>query len=540
MLFRYAILLGAFLLVPITALYFPVRLLGAADRPSFVTAPELAAVFFFGVAYVMWAARFFFNAPKLHFGLKAPEAPLPLMDKALLLALGGAASIGVFAAAKYAFYNYEIGTMEANLIQTGLALFRDPAQSYPDPVNGSAIAYMYPPLVSAVSGFLFDVFDHSFAWARGASVVLSLATGGILLSLYKGDNDKGQKLSLFLVWLTVPIYFSAYPYTVRPDAYLVFFTCASVALLGRYLARGNMLVLLLSAVAMGLAILAKHHAAVVLVTLAVCLLAQRQVLAAVLFGAVAALLVVVPLWILDGETNHWLMKTMLLGKSHGLRIAFVGGALTDMPLALLIAGSLLFVKGRPAMELARNPVFMALIGSVPLAVLAHAKGGYGSYTNYLVPVALALPLVWGSRPVEWRRLIIIAFVIAGPTNLMLRTYAPFHKIAPVSAAYMTKLVAETKGPIMLARRQGFLLANDRVPEDDIGDAVYEFAQAGIMEPTERIKANILSGRYEIIASNREHELLGSEVVQYLFTHYNVDTTNEVFDFLFTRKAESGK
>jgi hypothetical protein len=121
----------------------------------------------------------------------------------------------------------------------------------------------------------------------------------------------------------------------------------------------------------------------------------------------------------------------------------------------------------------------------------------------------------------------LLFALSLPYFVKYRPFATWLVYAPEQAQQVVRQIESTHGPVLISRRQEFLLRTGRPVLDDLGDMYFEFVPAGYRKVGTRINREIRSGKYQLIMLEAgELDWLDPETRTWLATHYNLSSDPE--------------
>ena len=184
-----------------------------------------------------------------------------------------------------------------------------------------------------------------------------------------------------------------------------------------------------------------------------------------------------------------------------------------------------------------TPLPLVLVSYSVVAFLAVLKGTMWSSSNLAFTFCLLLPILLCFLEFRLSLLFIFSILLCFDAfrNTYFFPYSTTHLGPQSDAEKISALVKNATGPVLLDRKQEFLIRHEKEVHDDLG-VMNEFKWAGNHMPRKRIEADILSGKYEIILSLREN--LGGtgmdNVVSYLGRNYS-KSENSIFRTVYISK-----
>ncbi|MDQ1474543.1 MAG: hypothetical protein QOJ99_6023 [Bryobacterales bacterium] len=439
-------------------------------------------------------------------------------------------------------YPYEADTMEGNILLQGVSVWINPAQLYPDPERDKAVSYIFPPLAGVFFGTIYDLTRRVLFYPRILNFGLICVTGILLTGFINLNRLQGYVV--FSSWLCLQVFFSGYLCSIRVDALLVFLAASGCCLFRLYLDRGQAGYLLACGVVLCAAILCKQHGLFVLAGLSLTLLWKREIRAALLLAAVALAPVgLLSVW-LNLVTNGWYLRTLSLN-AHRFSVGYsitALSAITSYAISSVILGCGIMafwelIRQRP--KAGYPGIWLYVLGACyfPIACAGVLQGGIGSMDNFAFELALLLPIVCARFMSGGRALLAcsLLFALSLPYFVKYRPFATWLVYAPEQAQQVVRQIESTHGPVLISRRQEFLLRTGRPVLDDLGDMYFEFVPAGYRKVGTRINREIRSGKYQLIMLEAgELDWLDPETRTWLATHYNLSSDPE--RALFQRQA----
>jgi hypothetical protein len=437
-------------------------------------------------------------------------------------------------------YPYEADTMEGNILLQGISVWINPAQLYPDPERDKAVSYIFPPLVGVFFGTIYGVTGRVLFYPRILNFGLICATGVLLTRLI--NLNRLQSFVVFSAWICLQVFFCGYLCSIRVDASLAFLAASACYLFRLYSDRRRTGYLLASGVALAAAILCKQHGLFVLAGLSLALLWKRDIRGAALLSALALTpFLLVSFW-LNPVTHGWYLRTLLLN-AHRFSVGFSITALSAMgsytiSSVILACGLAAFwevIRQRPHAGYPGIWLYVLVACYIPVACAGVMQGGIGSMDNFAFLLALLLPIVCArflsaDRGVNVGSALLacgLLFALSLPYMVKFRPFAAWLVYAPEQAQQVVNEIEAAQGPVLISRRQEFLLRTRRPVLDDLGDMYFEFVPAGYRQVGERINREIRSGKYQLIMLEAgEMQWLEPATQAWLASHYDLSSDPE--------------
>jgi hypothetical protein len=124
-----------------------------------------------------------------------------------------------------------------------------------------------------------------------------------------------------------------------------------------------------------------------------------------------------------------------------------------------------------------------------------------------------------------------------PSFVLYQPFAGWLVYAPAPAQQITNEIQSAPGPVLLGRRQEFLLRTGRPVYDDIGDIYFEFVPAGYPQAAARLNREIRSGKYALLMMEPdEFQEMEESTRQFLTSNYRVsaDPARAIFQLRLTK------
>lgn len=489
------------------------RLIGDGHSANYLTLHELLLTVVFGFLLAIWAfpLRREINSRQARFAF---------------LFLFCATLFNAWVGTKYLLYPYEFDVIEGNNLLQGLVFWHNPSQLYPNPETGAAVVYLYPPFSGILYGTLYQLSGYQLFYPRLLNFLLVLLSGYFLTRLTK--LTKLQAFYIFCSWMFLQTFISGYLYSLRVDGLLVFLLVLACYLFKEFLELHSRWKLLATALVLSLAILTKQHGLFVLAAFVLTLLLTRQLWPAALLITIALAPVLTLSLYVNVITEGWYWKTMTLGNHRAPDSRVFFGFLSPSVILVIFTASIIYYETlrRDNFLKFKEEAWLLLVAACYfwIATAGLMIGGLNSMNNYMFLFAILLPAVWITILPQKELTLIAGWTLLTLSRYYFLTheYAIGQELAPRYAEEVVQTIKKTDGPILLARRQEFLL-RERLPVyDDLGTVYYEFLPAGYTAVVERINQTIRSGKYTLILSNHYlYDQLEPLTKEYVKSHYDL-------------------
>jgi hypothetical protein len=356
-----------------------------------------------------------------------------------------------------------------------------------------------------------------------------------------------QSYVVFSGWLCLQMFFCGYLYSLRSDALLVFLLALACCAFRRYLDdQTRTWSLIVCAFLLFLGAVTKQHAFFALAGLLTTLLWRRDYRGAGLLVAVVAVCYAPFTFWLNSVTHGWYLHTLLLGSHHTLAFATFS-LLTSHAIPVFLLGSgfrsaWFSLRVRPYFTHPDTWIYCVAAWYLVIAVLALMKGGPGSMNNLAFVFAILLPAastVIGTN--KWSLLgAAVLLVVSLPSYIVYQPFAGWLVYAPAQAQQVVDQIQASNGPVLLGRRQEFLLRTGRPVLDDLGATYFEFVPAGYGNVAVRINREIQSGKYQLMMlESDELANLDEPTRTYLAANYDIsdDPGRAIFEIRLTRRLD---
>jgi hypothetical protein len=489
-------------------------LLGTGQTRIYITAQELLLTGLF--ALILARAAF-----------TLVRAERSSLTRAALILLFLVTAGSVYWGIKIVLYPFEADTIEGNHLLQGVVFWDNPALLYPDPEHNRAVAYMYPPLSGILFGSIYRFTGRVLFYARLLNFCLIWAAGILLTRLVRMDALRAYVV--FSSWLCLQIFLCGYLYSLRSDGLLVFLLALACYLFRRHLEHPHTIWIPAACGAvLFLGAMTKQHALFVLAGMLTVLLAKRQYRAAAWITGVLLLFAIpATLW-LNAATGGWFLRTALLGTRHkllfGTLMLLAVHAISAFIFGCGIRTAWLSIRVKPWLSHPEAWLYCIAAWYFIVAALALVKGGPGSMNNFAFEFAILLPAACAVvLNQQWGLMVsALLLVFSLPWYAAQQPFAPWLVYAPAQARDVAREIASANGPVLLSRRQEFLLRTGRPVFDDLGDTFFEFVPAGFSKVADRVNSEIRSGKYALIMLEPgEVDWLDNTTRTYLSNNYDL-------------------